>query len=214
MKPTHPLLALVLFFGTLSTAHAGFKLVGRCAGSEGVYVRNGRVLNGVKRDIKPSLNAISQAAGKNLQIYSCFRSQARQNAILKSHGCAPFGRRNCSQSVARSSAHTYTIAADIQAITSNLRKQCQIIAQGRAVAGGGGVGTYPGGDGHFDLGRTRSWNRCAGVISNSNYRSPAAQRYRERKASSRSGAISQCHRTKHYPNCCGPVRRRHHLCTG
>jgi hypothetical protein len=185
-----------------------FKLTGRCTGDEGKYIRNGR--NG--QDIKPSLKAISMAAGKKvLSIYSCFRSQDRQNAILKSRGCAPYGSRNCSQSVARVSYHTRTIAADITQFADN-RSQCNAIAKGRSVAGGvGGVGTYPGGDGHFDMGPTRSWNRCAGIVGNGDggHRSPAAQRYRERQSSSPG---QSCYRTARYPSCCGPVRASRGLC--
>ncbi len=183
-----------------------FRLRGRCAGDEGKYVVNGRG----GQDIKPSLKAISMAAGRKvLGIYSCFRSQDRQNDILRSRGCAPFGQRNCSQSVARVSYHTRTIAADIDNF-ADARTQCNAIAKGRSVAGGaGGVGTYPGGDGHFDMGPTRAWNRCAGVVSSeSGHRSPAAQRYRERPQ----GGAPQCYRTRAYPSCCGPIRALRGLC--
>ncbi len=184
-----------------------FRLVGNCAGEEGRFVRNGR--NG--KDIKPSLNAIASASGKTLQVYSCYRSQARQNAILKRRGCAPFGRRNCSGSVARVSYHTRTIAADLKNFEPNLRKQCQFIAKGRSVAGGvGGVGTYPGGDGHFDLGPARAWNRCAGVISSSYGRTSSrrVESYNARRPSGR-----KCYPTRRYPSCCGPIRASKGLCT-
>lgn len=160
-----------------------FELTGRCAGDEGKYVRNGR--DG--KDIKPALNAIAAASGKNLKLYSCFRSQARQDAILKSRGCAPYGSRSCKGSVARVSYHTRTIAADLKNFERDLRRQCQFIAKGRSVTGGlGGVGTYPGGDGHFDLGPARAWNRCSGVIGGGSGRSSAAvDRYNQRSRSRR-----------------------------
>jgi hypothetical protein len=199
------LIGISLLFAGNSLAADRFTLVGNCAGPEGRYVREGR--NG--KDIKPSLNAIASAAGKNLSLYSCFRSQARQNNILRARGCAPFGRRNCRGSVARVSYHTRTIAADIKNFEPDLKKQCQFIAKGRTVAGGvGGVGTYSGGDGHFDLGPARAWNRCAGVVaSNARTSSPVTDRYQRRSPSGR-----QCHATRKYPSCCGPIRAARGLC--
>lgn len=142
-----------------------FSLSGNCTGQGSKYVVGSRP--GFP-DIKPALNAIAQAAGKKLQVYSCFRSQDRQNQLLKQRGCAPFGKNNCSQTTAKVSQHTKSVAADFKNITKDLVKQCQFIAKGREKTGGrGGVGTYPKGDGHFDVGSTRSWNRCKGVVGGS-----------------------------------------------
>ncbi len=212
---TFSLFALFLSPFLASSARADFSLVGNCAGDAGKFVRGGR--DGL--DIKPSINAISAAAGKHLNLFSCYRSQETQNSILKSRGCAPFGNKDCSQTVARISFHTRTIAADIQNFDPNLTKQCQLIAKGRSVAGGrGGVGTYPGTSGHFDMGPARVWNKCRGVVlGDEGAKSPAVKRYRERqqaKGSDSNKSGEKCYRTASYPSCCGPVRAKRGLCTG
>lgn len=201
------LTGLTLAFGHLAQAQQdeNFTKSGRCTGAGAKYVENGR--DGL--DIKPSLNLIARAAGKKINLFSCFRDQSVQNSLLKARGCRPYGSRDCSQSTARHSAHTYTIAADIGNISRDLRKQCQILAKGRSVAGGrGGVGTYPRGDGHFDMGRLRSWNRCRGVVASNSYSSAVVSNYKNSRSAGR------CYPTKSYPNCCGPIRRSRGLCSG
>lgn len=181
----------------------GFSIA--CSGSQ--YITKGR--GGL--DIKPSLNVISSIAGRKITLFSCFRTQGKQNSILRSRGCRPFGKKDCSGSVARVSQHTNTIAADIQSFAP-IRQQCQILAKGRSVAGGrGGVGTYPGGSGHFDMGSARSWNRCKGVTGGGDW-SPRSQKVSNRLQKIRSNAGKKCNPTKKYPSCCGPKRRARGLC--
>jgi hypothetical protein len=200
-------LSLFALVGTSVFAADSFTTSGRCATQEGYqYVKNGR--DG--RDIKPSLNAIARAAGQKLQIYSCYRSQAVQNGILAQRGCNKPGA-NCSQSVARVSQHTKSIAADIKKFAS-ASAQCKALAQGRNAQGGmGGVGTYPRGDGHFDVGSSRSWNLCKGIVAPAKgYSSPVVQRYNNRSTASSGGS---CYPTRSFPNCCGPIRARRGLCS-
>jgi len=205
---------LFLFLGALSvTAPAfaadRFKLSGNCTGSGAQYVKNGR---SGSPDIKPALNAIAEAAGvKELNVYSCYRSQDRQNQLLRERGCEPFGTNNCTSTTAKVSQHTKTIAADFKNFNRNLVAQCQAIARGRSKTGGiGGVGTYPKGDGHFDVGSARSWNRCKGVVASAaGYRSGKVADF---KARSPSSAGQQCYPTPRFPNCCGPIRAKKGLC--
>ncbi|RZA06968.1 MAG: DUF882 domain-containing protein [Proteobacteria bacterium] len=209
MKHSRLILALALML-LPGLAHAAdrFRLSGNCTGEGAKYVKGGRAGS---PDIKPALNAIAEAAGKPLEVYSCFRSQDRQNKLLKARGCIPFGTNNCSATVAQKSQHTLAVAADFKNFNPDLVKQCQAIARGRSKTGGkGGVGTYPRGDGHFDVGSTRSWNRCKGVVpSSAGYKSGTVSNFRGRPVTS---AGSKCYPTKRFPSCCGPVRERKGLC--
>lgn len=156
-------------------AHNGFRYEGRCATAAGKH----KIVNSER--MKAALRRISRAAnGVELRLYSCFRDQAHQDSILRSRGCRPFGSRDCRQSVAKVSYHTRGIAADIKSFASSHAKQCQLLAQGRE-GGLGGVGTYPRGDGHFDVGPARAWNRCRGVVGGrASYSSRHTARARQR----------------------------------
>lgn len=189
VKLSLAVLALALSATVASAAPARkakdlFTTSGNCSGQGAKYIVGQRP---GYPDIKPALNAIATAAGKKLEVYSCFRSQERQNQLLRQRGCAPFGSKNCSSTTARVSQHTRSVAADFKNITRDLKKQCQFIAKGREKTGGlGGVGTYPKGDGHFDVGSTRSWNRCKGVVGGSQgYKSRKVAKWKKDRMSRR-----------------------------
>lgn len=175
------LLGLPLLFVAAPSvdAHNGFRYEGRCATAAGKH----RVAGSER--MQAALRRISRAAaggagGVELRLYSCYRDQKHQESILRNRRCHPFGPNDCRQSVAKVSYHTSGIAADIKAFAKPHSRQCQLLAQGRE-GGKGGVGTYPRGDGHFDIGPARAWNRCRGVVGGrASYSSRHTARARQR----------------------------------
>ncbi|MCO5144046.1 MAG: hypothetical protein M9962_13230 [Oligoflexia bacterium] len=116
--------------------------------------------------MQKALRSISRKAGTQLNVYSCYRDKGKQASIRKRNKCSPeYGSVDCRGRVARVSAHTHNVAADLWGFAP-ITTQCKILASVRSEVGGGrgGVGSYPGkrgrGNGHFDLGRARSWNMC------------------------------------------------------
>ena len=117
-------------------------------------------------EVKRLLGGFSRMVGQNLPVYSCFRSQSSQDAILCRNKCAPrFGTANCVGRIAESnSEHTVGVAADFfvlengnlspssfrdpKALKEALKREggrlCGLLAQNRKEnnSGWGGITVY------------------------------------------------------------------------
>jgi len=127
--------------------------------------------------VKGFLKGFSRNTSQNLQVYSCYRSQESQNAILRRNNCRPFGPVECSGRIAANqSEHTLGAAADFKLNSghSSIRNEAKILGYCKLLdktrkqfAGGrGGITIYGiGPDGvaffHYD-GKDdwRTWGGC------------------------------------------------------
>lgn len=152
--------SLLVLMGFITPAFADpvpnrpYTFVGNCDPS--------RILRSTK--MKQALSLIAKKSGTKLQLFSCYRSQTRQNNIRRRRGC--LGRK-CS-SVASRSQHTYGIAADFH-LNKGKRGNCQLMDQVRKelLGGRGGIGAYSATEVHFDVrDRPSAWVGCAGFVNN------------------------------------------------
>jgi hypothetical protein len=123
-----------------------------------------------------ALKAIKEKTGKKPQLTSCYRSQARQNAIRQSLGCGP---ANCRGRAAKRSQHTEGVAADIVVPGVRGRAMCELLNSVRSkVLGHGGVGAYGGGSGHLDMRhKICAWNVCSYLGCSNRVVRPAVEKY-------------------------------------
>lgn len=166
MKISLPLAFLLLITDLISphavAAESGqpWSYVGRCASQEGRSK-----VQGNDRMEKAFREAARLQGNQKVEVYSCYRSQGRQNEIRAARGCRPYGNRDCRGSIASKSQHTYGIAADMR-LKVRGQQVCSILNQVRTLVTGGnsgGVGGYGGTTGHFDLRPTlATWNICRG----------------------------------------------------
>jgi hypothetical protein len=116
------------------TREDGFRYISGCArGGNWARVENSKAIHAMYK-------AVSQSLGNYwLPVYSCMRSQAKQDDILRANHCAPrFGSVKCSGRIAANvSEHTRGTAGDFFVPAGSPKTLCRILSQARAQANGG-----------------------------------------------------------------------------
>ncbi len=160
-------------------ASDGFSYAATCACADGAPPgQAGRwSLVEASKPIQKMYKFVSANMNQILPVYSCFRSQADQDQILKANHCAPnYGNAQCSGRIAANiSEHTIGTAGDffIKGLDGDPSALCRLLDKARKVGnnGHGGI-TYYGTDKktglsgfHFDVKEDWcNWGACEQVL--------------------------------------------------